>query len=172
MHVIAAALGLDVPADQLGFAQVGLRAVIVFVVALATLRIAGKRALAQASAFDVVLGVVFGSVLSRAVNGSAAFLPTLFGGVVLVALHSAVSHASVRWRALSDVVKGNAEAVVRDGVVDEDALRRLAVTPNDLLEQLRLNGNVAEIGDVRLAMLERNGRISVVERDAPRERGP
>jgi len=55
---------------------------------------------------------------------------------------------------------------VRDGALDEAAARRNRLSEHDVLEDLRLNGNVAEIGDVVLAVLERNGHISVVRRES------
>ena len=46
---------------------------------------------------------------------------------------------------------------MKDGALDEAAARRNRLSEHDVLEDLRLNGNVAEIRDVLLAVLERNG---------------
>ena len=54
--------------------------------------------------------------------------------------------------------------IVRDGALDEAAARRNRLSEHDIIEDLRLNGNVAELRDVLLAVLERNGHISVVRR--------
>jgi uncharacterized membrane protein YcaP (DUF421 family) len=61
-----------------------LRGVIVFIATLAIIRCGDRRFLSQKTAFDAVLGFILASMLARAVNGTAAFFPTLGGGFVLV----------------------------------------------------------------------------------------
>lgn len=80
------ALGLDT--QQLNSWQMGLRAAIIYLAALIMVRIAGdRRFIGKYAAFDVILSIIFGSTLSRAINGSSAFFPTIFAGFVLVAMH-------------------------------------------------------------------------------------
>jgi uncharacterized membrane protein YcaP (DUF421 family) len=88
-------LGLGVDPRNLTFVQISLRGIIVFLVTLATVRLGHKRSLSRKTQFDAVLLVIFAAVLSRAINGSAAFFATLGGGVVLVVLHrlSLFSHS-------------------------------------------------------------------------------
>src|SRR6476659_75866 len=80
-------LGLGREAGALTFFQISLRGVVVFVAALAIVRCGDRRFLSQKTAFDAVLGFILASMLARAVNGNAAFIPTLGGGFVLVMLH-------------------------------------------------------------------------------------
>jgi uncharacterized membrane protein YcaP (DUF421 family) len=53
-----------------------LRSIIVYLVTVGVARFAGKRFFGEHTAFDVVLSIILGSVLSRAINGSALFLET------------------------------------------------------------------------------------------------
>jgi hypothetical protein len=80
-------LGLGVEPKDLTFVQISLRGIIVFLVTLITMRLGHKRSLSRKTPFDAVLLVILAAVLSRAINGSAAFFATLGGGVVLVLLH-------------------------------------------------------------------------------------
>jgi hypothetical protein len=80
-------LGLSVEPRDLTFSQISLRGIIVFFVTLITMRLGHKRSLSRKTPFDAVLLVILAAVLSRAINGSAAFFATLGGGVVLVAIH-------------------------------------------------------------------------------------
>ena len=140
---LANALGLGREATELTFTQISLRGIIVFVAALAIVRCGDRRFLSQKTAFDAVLGFILASMLARAVNGTAAFLPTLGGAFVLVMLHRALAYAARRSQAL--------------------AMRNL-LSRHDVMEDLRLHGNVDDIADVSLAVFERNGHISVVRR--------
>jgi hypothetical protein len=74
------------------------RTAIVFVMAIAYARLAKKRFIAQASAADLVMAVIFGSVLSRAINGGANLVPSLVAGIVLVVLQRLVAHFGCRSR--------------------------------------------------------------------------
>src|SRR3954454_23680610 len=101
-------LGLGLEPKDLTFIQISLRGIIVFIVSLAMVRVANKRFLAKMSAFDAILGFILASMLARAVNGSAAFFPTLGGGFVLVAIHALLAELSFRFHKVGLLVKGEA----------------------------------------------------------------
>jgi uncharacterized membrane protein YcaP (DUF421 family) len=161
---LQAALGLGRDATALTLTQISLRGVIVFIVALVVVRCGDRRFLSQKTAFDAVLGFMLASMLARAVNGTAAFFPTLGGSLVLVIMHRALAHWSRRSHMLGSLIKGRSDVIVRDGKLDEEAASRNRLSERDLLEDLRLHGNVANVRDVALAVFERNGQISVVRR--------
>lgn len=161
---IAAVLGLGRTAVELTFLQISLRGIIVFVAALAIMRCGDRRFLSQMTAFDALLGFILGSMLARAVNGTASFFPTLGGALVLVVLHRALAYASRRSHRLGDLIKGRTDVIIRDGKLDEAMALRNQLSMHDIMEALRFHGNVNDIADVSLAVLERNGHISVVRR--------
>ena len=162
-----ALLGLGREAGGLTFIQISLRGVIVFAATLVIVRCGDRRFLSQKTAFDAVLGFILASMLARAVNGTAAFFPTLGSGFVLVLLHRMLASWSRRSHAVGLLIKGRSDVIVRDGALDEAAARRNRLSEHDVLEDLRLNGNVADIRDVGLGVLERNGHVSVVRRRQP-----
>jgi hypothetical protein len=77
-------LGLGAEPKDLTFVQISLRGVVVFLATLLMIRLGHKRSLARKTAFDAVLIVILASVLSRAINGSAAFFATIGGGFIIV----------------------------------------------------------------------------------------
>jgi uncharacterized membrane protein YcaP (DUF421 family) len=101
-------LGLGVDPRNLTFVQISLRGIIVFLVTLATVRLGHKRSLSRKTQFDAVLLVIFAAVLSRAINGSAAFFATLGGGVVLVVLHRLFAFLAFYSHRFGILVKGKA----------------------------------------------------------------
>src|SRR6188474_995265 len=104
MQEIQNLLGLGLEAKELTFWQVSLRATIVFVASMIIFRLADKRFLSRITAFDAILGFILGSMIARAINGSAPFFPTLGGGLVLVLLHRAVAWLAFHWPAFADLV--------------------------------------------------------------------
>lgn len=162
LQLIGDWLGLQVPPEKLTLLQMGGRTVVVFIFGVILVRVADRRFLGRSAGFDMLLGVVLGSVLSRAINGSAAFFPTLGACALLVGLHHVLGTLACRFHAFSDLVKGNAQVLVRNGKADARAMRKSKISIDDLEENLRLNGNVALPAEVGEARLERNGQVSVV----------
>lgn len=158
--------GLQVSPDELTWGQIAARAITVFVVGLILVRLAVRRFLGESAGFDVLLVIVLGSVLSRAITGPAPFFETLGAALLLVVLHRIVAAVACRWSAFSRLVKGDAVVLVKEGRVLEDALRSAGISRDDLEENVRLNANIATIAEVAEARLERNGQISVVRRSA------
>jgi uncharacterized membrane protein YcaP (DUF421 family) len=155
-------LGLGLEPKNLTFLQIALRAVLVFIVSLAIVRVANKRFLAKLTAFDAILGFILASMLARAVNGSASFFPTLGGGFVLVGVHAVLAELSFRFEKFGRLVKGCPQTIVKDGQPDRNVMVSAKISEKDLLEEARLNGRVASLDEIQLATLERNGKISVV----------
>lgn len=150
--------------EDFGVLQMSLRALLVYVSALAMVRLGEKRFFGKNTAFDLILGIIFGSVVSRAINGSAALLPTLFAGATLIAVHWLLAVVSFRFGTFGTLVKGRPRTLVRDGSVDRSAMRRSHLSDNDLETALRENGRTDDLSRVREARLERSGNISVITR--------
>ena len=142
-----------------------LRAVGIYLAGWAILRIGGNRFLGQETAFDIVLGFVLGSTLSRAINGSAPLLVTLIASALLVALHHVLAWMTWRSHSLGKLLKGRALTIIREGKPVDETLRKLRISQGDLDEALRLNGSLDDPDQVREARFERNGSISVIKKE-------
>lgn len=162
---IGAGRVLGLTADDLTTGHMVARAVVVFVFAVVIVRLGKKRFIGENTAFDVILGVMLGSIISRAITGQSPFVPTLVAALVLVGLHWVFSQISVRWEAFGGLIKGNTRILVQDGKVDWKAMRRSNISQNDLLEALRLKAHLSDWEKVKEARLERNGEISVIRMD-------
>jgi uncharacterized membrane protein YcaP (DUF421 family) len=147
------------------FAVIALRTSIMFVVALVFLRLSSRRTLGRHSAFDWVLAVILGSVLSRAINGNAPLLPTVGAGAVLLALSWLFGAAAVRWPWFDCVVHGRPIEVIRDGKLEHARMHRQHLTRDDVLEDVRNAIQSEDLDQLRLGLLERNGRITVVRKE-------
>jgi uncharacterized membrane protein YcaP (DUF421 family) len=161
MEMLRALIGPD--NGEATTAQLCARAVILFAIGIAYIRIAGRRTFSHASPLDIVVAIVVGSNLSRAMTGKAPFWPALAATLLLVVLHRVLAMLTLRWNWLARAVKSQPTVLVRDGARDEATMRRHGIGEADLLEGLRLE-QIEGVEEVRLATLEANGRISVVPR--------
>ena len=157
-------LGLGVDPRNLTFVQISLRGIIVFLVTLAAVRLGHKRSLSRKTPFDAVLLVILAAVLSRAINGSAAFFATLGGGVVLVVLHRLFAFLTFYSHRFGMLVKGRPDVIMRDGQSDVPMMWRNHVSMHDLDEDMRLSAHTDDLSNIRIARVERSGDISFIKK--------
>jgi uncharacterized membrane protein YcaP (DUF421 family) len=159
------ALGLELEGKDLSAVQMVLRAGLVFVASIVMLKIGDKRFMGKSTAFDVFLGIVFGSTVSRAITGNAPFFPALAGGLTLVLLHWLFAAVAFRSHGFGELVKGSDRVLVRDGEIQWDAMKKAHITRNDLEEAMRVAGKAPDVQSIKAAHLERDGDISVITED-------
>lgn len=160
-HALEGLLGTK---DAITWYQMCLRAMVVFAGALVLVRLGGKRAFGKNTSFDIVLGVILGSVLSRAVTGNAPLLPTLAASAALTLLHLALARLAFHSRRFGRAIKGSHTCLLADGKYQRDAMHRTSMTEHDLQEGARLRGH-DDVTRLRAIYLERNGELSIVTPD-------
>ena len=142
--------------------QFVLRAVVIYTLVMCLVRISGKRAVGQFTPFDLVLLILIGNAVQNGLNGGdnsitgAALL-----AVCLIGLNYFVAMIAARSPRARRLIEGEPVVLARDGQVFRDVLRRELVSPADFREAMREVG-CDDIARIRVAMLETNGRISVV----------
>ena len=162
---ISSLLGLD--AGSLNAGQMALRAVLTFAITLAIIRIGSKRLFGKGTAFDTIVAIMIGSIMSRAITGSSPLGPTWAAGATLVALHWLVALLSSRYRGFGAIVKGKPVALIRDGEILEDGLESAELSHHDLEQGILAAGHDPDPERIALARLERDGSISVVAAERP-----
>ena len=156
------ALGLGLESQEISALQMCLRAIVVYIVTVLIVRLGKKRFMGRATAFDVILGIMLGSIVSRAVTGNAPLLPALVAAAILVAMHWVFSAIALQWHAFGRAIKGQPVLMVRHGKVDEKVMRKTHMTEHDLWEDLR-GKSVSDLAQVAEARLERSGQLSVIK---------
>jgi len=140
------------------------RAVVVYVLLLAMLRVSGKRTVGQFTPFDLLVVVLLGTAVQNSLIGEdVSLLGGLLLAVTLIACNWLVGFATARSRRLDRLVEGCPVLLGRDGQLFDRALRRENLSLSDVEEAMRDNG-VADIADVALVTLEVDGTITVVPR--------
>jgi uncharacterized membrane protein YcaP (DUF421 family) len=125
-------LGLGLSGSSLTVLQMALRAIVVYVITVAIVRIGKKRFMGRATAFDVILGIMLGSIVSRAVTGNAPFWPALVAGLTLLLMHGLFSRIALDWHGFGNLIKGRSIVLIQEGKLDDAALRGAYMTERDL----------------------------------------
>jgi uncharacterized membrane protein YcaP (DUF421 family) len=156
-------LGLNTSLEDIAAWQMATRTIVIYVVTVLIARVAGQRFFGQHTAFDVVLGIILGSVLSRAINGTAPFFETIIAGVILIVLHVLFATLTFYSHSFGLIFKGQPYQLVKDGEIVWNSMRHSRISEKDLMAAVRLN-HLTSIDQVKEAYLERSGQISVIPR--------
>lgn len=159
---------LGVNADSLSLGQIAARAVTTFVVTVIIVRLGDKRLFGKATAFDFIVSIMIGSIMSRAITDTGPLWPTWLAGAVLIALHWLLATFAFHFDWFGPLVKGSPAKLVEDGQPNRHSMRQSAITRNELEQALRLAGQEPDLSTVKTAYLERDGSISLI----PHSTGP
>lgn len=139
-----------------------LRTMILYLIVIAAIRLMGKRQVGEMQPTELVITILVSAVAS--VPMQDIDIPLLHGIVPILALIgaevivSAVSLKSLRFRRL---LTGKPVLIVEDGKVDQEALKKLRLSLDDVFEDLRLK-DVFDLRDIKMAQVETSGQISVL----------
>jgi uncharacterized membrane protein YcaP (DUF421 family) len=107
--------------------------------------------------------VIIASMLARAINGSAAFWPTLGTGFVLVVLHRLLAVAAFYSHGFGILIKGKAVVLVENGELQPTNMRLNRISEHDLEEDMRLDAATEDLSKIRVARIERSSDISFIK---------
>ena len=142
------------------------RTLIVYLALLAGLRLAGKRELGQMTPFDLVVILLIANAVQNAMVGpDTSVTGGLIAAGVLVTVNYGLAAARERLPWLRRAVEGTPTLLINDGRFVQEHLRREGLSEDDVLMAIREHG-VADVKDVRIAVLETDGSISIVPVDA------
>jgi uncharacterized membrane protein YcaP (DUF421 family) len=156
---------LELPDLGSSLPEVVLRTAIVYLFLVAVIRISGKREVGQMSVVELVVILVISDAVQNSMVGQNT---TIWGGLVavltLLGLDWTLKALTARSRRIRTAIEGEPRLLVRDGRLLEHALRDEKVEPAEVRAAVRAHG-ILRLEDVRLAVLETDGSISVIGRE-------
>jgi uncharacterized membrane protein YcaP (DUF421 family) len=139
-----------------------LRSLVVYLFLLLAFRLLGKRQVGQLTPFDLVVLLIISNVVQNAIIGpDNSLVGGLIGATVIFLANYLVVELTFRSRRARRLLEAQPTLLVHNGRILHDNLASERVTLDDLNAALRRSG-VDEVGQVRVAMLEENGGISVI----------
>jgi uncharacterized membrane protein YcaP (DUF421 family) len=146
-------------------AAIGVRSVIVLVALVAGIRIFGKQDVGGLTLIDLVMVLLLGNAVQNAMtNGSGNLGVGLVSAGVLLVLDRLMGFLFVRRPWIEKKLLGEPTVIGANGRLDERIMRREGVERDDVLAAVRQMG-LSELSQMRLAVLEPDGAISIIPRD-------
>ena len=150
--------------EDLSPTQMAIRAFVMFFIALMLIRLAGMRIFGIKTAFDNILVIMLGAILSRVIVGASPFFSTVAAAAAMILVHKFLAWLAMKHEWVGKIVKGYRHSLYHDGEMREDNLRRTAVSKDDLMEGVRLEINKNSLDEVEQIFIEKTGEISVVKK--------
>jgi uncharacterized membrane protein YcaP (DUF421 family) len=144
------------------YLDVVFRSVAVYFFMIIALRLFGKKELSQLNTADVILILLISNSVQNAMVGSNT---SLLGGIVAASVLFFVNYIlkkiMFKYKKVSDFIQEKPEILVHNGNPDFKTLSKLNITNDELKEAMREHG-IEHFADVKLAMLEIDGNISII----------
>jgi uncharacterized membrane protein YcaP (DUF421 family) len=155
---------LSLPDIGSSLPEVALRTAIVYVFLVVAIRLTGKREVGQMSVLElVVILIISDAVQNSMVGDNTSVWSGLVAVTVLLTLDIVLHSLTGRSRRARRAIEGEPRLLVRDGRVLDRAMRQEGIDIDDIRTAIRAHG-VDNLRDVRLAVLETDGSISVIPR--------
>ncbi len=143
-----------------------LRAVAVYAFLLVVLRISGRRTLAQMTPFDLVLLLIISEAAQQALLGDDF---SITGGILVVitllAIDIALSLLKGYVPSSAKLIDGLPMVVVENGALLQERMRRARIDEGDILESARETQGLERIDQIKFAVIEITGSITVIPKD-------
>src|SRR5690606_39636474 len=145
-----------------------IRGVAVYAVLLVVMRLAGRRTLSELTPFDFVLLLIIAETTQQALLGDDfSIVNSVVLIVTLCAIDILLSYAKQASPRVERVLDGVATVLISRGEPDQRALRRARVNLDDVMDAAREQHGLERLDQVKFAVLEVGGNISIIPAEYP-----
>jgi uncharacterized membrane protein YcaP (DUF421 family) len=138
-----------------------LRGLVVYFALLLLLRMTGKRQIGQLSPFDLILLLLISEAVQNAIIADdKSIIGGLIAVVTLIGINYLVGLATFKNKRVETFMEGRPQVIIHEGKVFEDIMNESKLTQQELHSALRHQGYFS-VQDVKLAILETNGTVSI-----------
>jgi len=125
----------------------------------------GKRQIGELQPYELVITIVISDLAT--VPMQDVRLPLILGIIpilTLLILEVFFTELQIRSKFMRKLIDGDPSVLIRDGKINEKALKSQRIHVEDLLEELRLTGNF-DVSSIKYAILESNGQLSIMSKE-------
>lgn len=139
-----------------------IRASVIYFFVIAAIRIFGKREISQLSVIDLVFILLISNSVQNAMIGpNSSIMAGVLAAGTLFVLNYIMGNLFYRSKKFSALIQGEPLMLVYKGKIITEHLKKARISDDELEAAIREHG-VKEASDVDLAVLERDGNISVL----------
>ena len=146
-----------------------IRTVIIYFLLLLTMRLMGKRQLGELDVSELVITILLSEIATTPItNPDRPLLEAIIPIATLVSLEILTSSLILRSPVFKAALSSKPAVLIAKGVIDYKKMRKVRISLEELISQLRQNG-IFDMCEVDYAILEENGKMSVIPKNANRQ---
>ncbi len=139
-----------------------IRTIILYLIVLFAIRVMGKSELSKMSPFQLVVIFMIAELAAIPIESPTASLVSGAVGIfTLLFLQMLISMISIKSERFKNLINGKPSILIENGEINQQELKALRISLNDLMEQLRI-GNAPSLSEVEYAVMESNGELSII----------
>jgi uncharacterized membrane protein YcaP (DUF421 family) len=140
-----------------------LRAAFLYFFILIALRITGKRTLAQITTFDVVLLLLIAESTDNSIIGDDhSVWSTVIVIITFIVLETILTLIKNKWQKADQLLEGSPVVIVENGKIIQANANKEKVDEDDVLQAARKDQGLERLDQIKYAILEKNGGISII----------
>lgn len=144
-----------------------LRAAVVYLFLLLVFRIAGRRMLSQTTTFDLVLLLIIAEATQQGLLGNDFSVTNAFLVIItLIGIEIALAALKRRSAGIEKWIDGVPSIIIEDGRPLKDRMEKARIDERDILSAARTGYGLERMDQIKYAVLERNGNISIIPKQS------
>jgi uncharacterized membrane protein YcaP (DUF421 family) len=151
--------------EDLTALQMSVRAVCMFFITLLLIRLSGMRTFGKNTAFDIIITIMLGAILSRGITGASSFSAVVAAAAVMVIIHRVLAMISMNSPSISKIIEGESRLLYKNGKIQWKNMKRSSLSLHDLEESIRQELNENSFDNIDEIYIESNGKISVIKKE-------
>ena len=141
-----------------------MKTVVIYFTIIAAMRFMGKRQVGEMSTPEIIIALLISEIAAMPLTESDVPLSHGIAAIgTLVVLEIAISYIDLKFPLFTNITQGKPIIIVKDGKIEEQAMRKTRLTISEFNEELRLKNT--RLNDLHMAILERTGQISLIPKD-------
>ena len=139
------------------------RALAIYLFLVVVFKVAGRRALLQMTSFDLILLLIISEATQQALLGQDfSVTGAMITITTLVVVDILFWLMKKYFSPVENILDGNPVILVENGVPLADKLKKVDVSCDDILVSARQNNGITKMSEIKYAIFERNGHISII----------
>lgn len=148
------------------------RAIVLYIIVLAVMRLMGKREIGQLQPFELAISIMIADLAATPMAETGIPITNGIMPILgLLVMHLIISMINIKSTKARQIICGKPSLLIFRGKIDQKVLKKERFTINELEERLRDN-NIFNIGDVEYAILETSGQVTVIPKPNKRPTTP
>ena len=146
-----------------------IRTVIVYLILTVIMRIMGKRQLGELDVSELVITIILSEIAANPItNPERSMLEAIIPMITLASLEILSSALILKAPLFKSILSSKPAILVSRGIIDFKIMRKVRISLEELVSQVRQNG-IYDLNEVDYAILEENGKMSVIPKNANRQ---